>query len=216
MNYQELKALVKTGEGEHLEFKRKVAHPEKIIKEIVAFANTKGGHLLIGVDDNGSIPGLKFAEEEHYTLQQAIEKRCRPRITLTPERIPISEKKSIICYKIDESIRKPHYVIEDLESSWGKAYVRVEDRSVQASKEVREILKRSRKVKDIKFNFGDKEKLLVSYLSDHEHITLKKFQSVAGISKYMASKTLILLTLANVLRIYPDEGEDLYFLKHPF
>ncbi|MEQ8573732.1 MAG: ATP-binding protein, partial [Fulvivirga sp.] len=51
MTFQELKRLVSQGESETLEFKRKVAHPEKIVKEIVAFANTKGGKLLIGVSD---------------------------------------------------------------------------------------------------------------------------------------------------------------------
>jgi hypothetical protein len=89
----------------------------------------------------------------------------------------------------------------------------VADKSIQASKEVREILKRSRKVKDIKFHFGAKEKLLMSYLADHKFITLSQFRSLAGISRYMASKTLILLVLANVLKIIPEEKEDFYYLK---
>lgn len=43
-----LKNLVRHGEGQRLEFKMKVKFPEKIIKELVAFANTDGGHLLLG------------------------------------------------------------------------------------------------------------------------------------------------------------------------
>ncbi|CAN5465280.1 hypothetical protein BH23BAC1_BH23BAC1_03140 [soil metagenome] len=213
MTFQELKVLVKKGESEVLEFKRKIAHPEKIVKEIVAFANTRGGHLLIGVDDNGTLPGLKFAEEDHYVLEKALEKYCKPKIKYSSERIPISEKKALISYTIFESKNKPHYVIEDFSSNWGKAYVRVADKSIQASKEVREILKRSRKVKDVKFHFGAKEKLLMTYLADHQYITLSQFQALAGISRYMASKTLILLVLANVLKIKPEEQEDLYLLK---
>ena len=78
MTFQELRRLVSHGESETLEFKRKVAHPEKIVKEIVAFANTKGGKLLIGVSDDGTIPGVKFPEDEIYALNNTIEKLCKP------------------------------------------------------------------------------------------------------------------------------------------
>lgn len=213
MTFQELKSLVVKGESDVLEFKRKIAHPEKIVREIVAFANTRGGNLLIGVDDNGTLPGLKFAEEERYILEAALQKYCKPEIHYKTQTINLSEKKSVICYTIFESKNKPHYVIEDFSSNWGKAYVRVADKSVQASKEVREILKRSRRQKDIKFHFGEKEKLLMSYLAENNEITLEKFQRLAGISRYMASKTLIILVLANVLKIKPNEKDDIYLLK---
>ena len=58
----ELKRLALEGEGLQLEFKRKASHPEKIVRELIAFANTEGGTLLIGVDDDGSIPGLKYPD----------------------------------------------------------------------------------------------------------------------------------------------------------
>ena len=58
----QLRRLVSQGEGQHLEFKRKASFPEKIVRELIAFANTEGGTLLIGVDDDKSIPGVKFPE----------------------------------------------------------------------------------------------------------------------------------------------------------
>jgi predicted HTH transcriptional regulator len=213
MTIQEIKSLVRKGEGDEIEFKRKVAHPEKIVKEIVAFANTSGGYLLIGVDDNGTIPGLKFAEEEEYILNNAIKKYCIPSIQFTSEIINISEKRAVIKYLINESSEKPHYVIEDFDSRRGKVYVRVNDRSIQASREVRAILKRSQRSKGIKFNFGDKEKLLMEFLAKNGSITLHHFQQIAGISKNTASNTLVILVLANVLEISPQEKEDLYYLK---
>ncbi|MDQ3394725.1 MAG: ATP-binding protein [Bacteroidota bacterium] len=213
MTFQELKSLVIKGESEFLEFKRKIAHPEKIVKEVVAFANSKGGLLLIGVDDNGTLPGLKFADEEQFVLEEALQKYCKPKINYSSETIYLSKKKSIICYTIFESQQKPHYVIEDFAANWGKAYVRVADKSVQASREMREIMKRSRKKKDIKFNFGEKERMLMSYLAGNTEITLQQFQDLAGISRFVASKTLIILVLANVLKINPNEKEDIYLLK---
>ena len=213
MTLQEIKSVVNEGENLHLEFKRKVAFPEKIVREIVAFANTQGGTLLIGVDDNGTLAGLKFAEEEQYVLENAISKYCRPKIKYKSEIIRLSEKKSIINYTIYESLNKPHFVLEDLEQKKGKAYVRVNDRSIQASREMREILRRSRKNKDIKFNFGDKEKLLMEYLDQHKHITVDQFAKLANLNSYKASRTLILLVLANVLKVLPREKEDFYLLN---
>jgi predicted HTH transcriptional regulator len=212
MTIGELKMQVIAGEGEKLEFKKKVAFPEKIVREIVAFANTHGGHLIIGIDDNGEISGLKFAEEEHYEMERAIKNYCRPMIAYNYEIIPISNKKSVIKYTIFESYRKPHYVVQNEEGE-KKAYVRVRDRSIQASKEIREILKRGRKNKDIRFNYGEKEKVLMKYLDEHNFITVAKFAKIAGLSRYMASKTMILLVLANVLRVIPTEKEDIFERK---
>ena len=55
MTLQELNQLASLGEGPSLEFKRKVPRPERIAKEVIAFANTRGGRLLLGVDDDGTI-----------------------------------------------------------------------------------------------------------------------------------------------------------------
>ncbi len=58
-------------------FKRKATHPEKILREIIAFANTEGGTLLVGVDDDKSIPGVKHPEDESYVIKREL-KKCKP------------------------------------------------------------------------------------------------------------------------------------------
>lgn len=202
--------LVTKGEGTTLEFKRKVAHPEKIVREIIAFANTDGGCLLIGVDDNGTIPGLKYAEEEAFALETAVKKLCKPPIPMHIEIVPISEKRAVLKYVIESSDKKPH-ILKDAEKP--VTYVRFKDRSIQASKEMREILRRQRKPRDTRFTFGEKEKLLMEYLDTYGMVTLDTFAKLAKIKKYYASKTLIILVLAKVLVIEPQEGGDIYRLK---
>ena len=88
-----MRKLIEQGEGHHLEFKHKASHPDKIVRELIAFANTGGGTLLVGVDDNRSIPGVRFPEEESLIIQQEIKNHCRP--ILSPEEtiIPVSEKR---------------------------------------------------------------------------------------------------------------------------
>lgn len=215
MNIHQLRDLVKSGENETLEFKRKAAHPEKIIKEIVAFANTRGGKLLIGVDDNGSLPGLKFAHEEQFVLNEAIQRLIKPKIKFILKVIPLNAKKSVISYDILESNNKPHYVLEDNKQVWGKAYVRVEDKTIKASREIREILKRKNKDKGVHIRYGEKEKILMEYLDKNGSITLLKFQQIARLSRPIASRTLVKLVLANVLRIKVNETEDIFTLKLP-
>ena len=224
MSLQEIQRMVRQGEGEQIEFKRKVAHPDKIIREIVAFANTKGGNLLIGVDDNGTIPGIRSAEEECYALERAIEKWCRPYIDYEINVVPISGRKAVVHYKIHEGQRKPHYVLQSAfkpsaadaprKKQKGRAYVRYEDKSLQASPEVWQILRRSRQPKDIKFQFGEKEKLLMGYLEENGRITVAQFAQLIGQSRYRASRTLILLVLANVLRVIPQEKEDVFVRRY--
>jgi predicted HTH transcriptional regulator len=213
MDFREIKALVKGGESDSLEFKRKASFPEKIVKEIVAFANTRGGNLIIGVDDNGTIPGLRYAEEEAYAMESAIARYCFPRIRYKTETINISDKKSVLHYRIYESRKKPHFVLENNSGGGKKAYIRVRDKSIQASREVIEILKHGKSKKGIQFHFGEKEKLLMQYLDQHEKITVEEYMSHAGIDRHTSSQTLIRLVLASVLAIEPDEEKDYYTLN---
>lgn len=213
MDFNDVRKLAARGESDTIEFKRKAAHPDKIVKEMVAFANTKGGFLLVGVNDDGTIPGLKHPEDEVYVLEKAIIKYCKPPLKLHQQTIPISEKRSVIVYNIPASKRKPHYVIRDFKTRWGQAFVRFDDKSIKASREVREILKRSNRKKDIKFNYGEKEQLLMSYLDKNRYITLNQFKTLANLSTYKASRTLVQLVLASVLVIEPSDKDDLYRLK---
>jgi len=50
--------LLHTQEGKTLEFKRDLSSPENFIKTLVAFANTAGGIMLIGVEDDHSVIGI--------------------------------------------------------------------------------------------------------------------------------------------------------------
>ncbi len=213
MTLRDLKLLVAQGEGSQLEFKRKATHPDKIMKEIVAFANSGGGTLLIGVDDNLTIPGLPDADEDEYILEHAIAKYCHPEIKYTFETIAITSRLSVLAYHIQPGDEKPYAVLDDFINKTGTVYVRVNDMSVQASREVKQILRQRARQKDFRFEYGDKERLLMQYLDQQPSITLSQFAALAGIPRRQASQTLILLVLCNVLRIQPNEGEDLYFLQ---
>lgn len=212
MDYQALKNLVKRGEGSSLEFKLKTNHPEKIIRGIVAFANTNGGIMLIGVADDKTIRGLKYADEDEYLLVRAINNYCFPRISYTIDRVQLYDEREVLVIRVPPSPTRPHYIIPDPvnDPDNKKAYVRVADKSVQASREVREILKGRQAERSIRFTYGDKEHKLMQHLGEHSSITVDLFASIAGISRKIASRTLVLLVLAHVLEIHPSDVMDQY------
>ena len=75
-----IQKLIDEGEGLKLDFKFEVSDAAKIARSLVAFANTEGGKLLIGVKDNGNISGVR-SEEEFYMLQNAAERFCKPEVS---------------------------------------------------------------------------------------------------------------------------------------
>ena len=212
MKLQELEDLVSKGEGLLLEFKLKASFPAKIVKEMVAFSNSNGGQLLIGIDDDGRISGLKFAEEDKFVIEKAIQNHIKPRIRYQTSFIPISRKRSVLHYRVFENMKKPSYYLDDPEKR-GRAYVRVNDKSVQASREMVEILKKSKNRKSYSVRLGDKEHLLFRVLGKYGKITLSRFIEISGLSRFNASQILIRLVTSNILEIEIGEKADYYSMK---
>lgn len=210
MTLQEVKSLAAKGEGLKIEFKKKAAFPEKIVREVIALANTEGGDLLIGVDDDGTVSGQRFIEEEIFVMEKAIRELIFPSLSFEVFTIKLTEKKGVAVFRIPLSPDRPHYVKSQEKK---QAFIRVGDRSVQASREVWEVLKKSRIPKDTVFTYGRKEEILMKALGEKGRITLKEFSKAAGIPPFLASKTLVRLVVANVLTIHPQETEDFFTLK---
>ena len=210
MTLQEVKELAGKGEGLQIEFKKKASFPEKIVREVIALANTQGGYLLIGVDDDGTVSGQRFIEEEIFVMEKAIRELIFPALAVEVSTVKLSEKKGVAVFKIPHSPNRPHYLlIQDKKFS----YIRVQDRTVQASREVWEVLRKSRVPRDTVFTYGKKEEVLMKFLAEREKITLKEYANVANIPIFMASKTLVRLTVANVLQLHPQEAEDFFTIK---
>ncbi|MCS6968487.1 MAG: ATP-binding protein [Cytophagales bacterium] len=214
MELRELKKLVAQGEGLTIEFKRKASHPDKIMREVVAFANTEGGFLLIGVGDDGSLPGLKYPDEDAFVIKNAIAKYCSPPVEYELKQVPVAANRTVLVFYIKPCQQKPVFVIYNFRQGRGRAYVRVADRSVQASREMRQILKYANSGQQIGFTYGERERLLLHYLAEHRQINVATFARIAHLSLKEASTLLVRLTLAKVLQIIPHESGD-YFMRTP-
>lgn len=110
MEAKELLNLVSGGENSRVQLKENVTNPTSVAQEIVAFANSKGGRLIIGVNDKtGNITGLSFADLQRINnlLTTAASELVRSTVIVETETVDIDGKKVIVAH-IPEGSDKPH------------------------------------------------------------------------------------------------------------
>jgi predicted HTH transcriptional regulator len=220
MTYKDVNRLIEEGEGFEIEFKRKVSSPEKIAKTLIAFANTKGGHLLFGVDDDGSVVGVESEKSEQDLIAEAGTFFCVPEVRPEIEIVPFDGSDVIVAY-VHESDEKPHMFTGstngDAQNGGDntRVYIRVNDKTVMASKEVVKILQSERPdAKPMKIEIGENEKRLFRFLEEHERITVPEFARLVNISERRASRILVSLVRASVVRIHTLEKRDFFTLAY--
>jgi predicted HTH transcriptional regulator len=202
-----IRKLILQGEGTTLDFKKTITNNEKIAKSLVAFANNRGGQLLIGVADDGSIKGVKSEEEEKYMIIKSAHQFCKPAIEPEFEEIYV-DSKLVLVAKIAQSDTKPHYALDENKKWW--VYFRVKDKSILASKIIVDVLKNEHIQKGQLITYTAQEKKLLEYLGDEGRITLKQFSKLTRCSHKQAQKILVSFILADLIQPHTSEKEE-YF-----
>ncbi len=207
MNKMNIKRLILEGEGVSQDFKKTITSCEKIAKTMVSFANNKGGRLLIGVADDGSIKGVRSEDEERYMITRAAHFFCRPALEPVFEEVYVDDK-VVVVVDIPSSDTKPHYALGDDGKWW--VYIRVKDKSVLASKIVVDVLKRSDDNSGVLIEYSSKEKALLEYLDQNDRITVPEYCKLLNMSRRRAQRILVNLVLSGVIRVHTSEKEEFY------
>ena len=76
-------------EGKTLEFKRDLTSPRNFLKTLVAFANTAGGRLIIGISDDRKVVGIENPLDEEERLSNLIADSIAPRLVPNIEMVTI-------------------------------------------------------------------------------------------------------------------------------
>lgn len=202
-----IRRMILEGEGTYVDFKKTITSCEKIAKTLVAFANNKGGRLLIGVLDDGTIKGVKSEEEEKYMITRAAHFFSRPALEPAFEEIYVDDKLVLVA-EIAESDMKPHYALGDDGKWW--AYIRVKDKSVLASKIVVDVLRKETKGENVLIEYSSKEKGLLEYLESNHRITVREYCTLLNLSRRRAQRILVNLVLSGVIRVHTTEKEEFY------
>ena len=136
----DLLELLKRPEGKTLEFKRELSSPDGAIKTIVAFANTAGGTLLVGVENgNGHVRGVTQPLDLEERLASLISDHIAPQLVPDIEILPWRGTQ-VLAVQVYPSSRRPHHLKR--EGAAG-VYVRVGSTNRRADTELVEELRRS-------------------------------------------------------------------------
>lgn len=209
-----LSLLKKIDEGEHQQqdFKYCINDSKKIAKSLVAFANTDGGRLLIGVKDNGKIVGIS-TDEEFYMVESAAKIFSNPPITFYTKQWH-SEGKTVLEISIDTSSDRPHYA-KDNSGKW-LAYIRKDDENILAHKIQLMVWEKQKSPKGICFSYSDDEKFLINYLQVNENITFSKFMRLAQIPRKKAQEILSNFVIIDIIRINTSQEGTYFYLNEEF
>jgi len=201
-----IKNLISEGEHQKQDFKFEISDVRKIAKTLVAFSNTQGGKLLVGVKDNGKIAGIR-SEEEIYMIEASAGIYCRPEIIYSTRKW-IAEGKTVLEIDIPKGDKKP-YMAKSPEGKW-LAYIRVKDENYLVNAIQLRVWKNENRKKGVYLPFTEKEKLLLEFLEKHESIPLDDFCKLAILNRKKASDILVRLISINKIKIVYS-GENIVY-----
>lgn len=96
-------------EGKNIEFKRQ--YIEDIKYAVLAFANTEGGTLYIGVNDDGSVEGVENPDAVMLQVMNMIRDTIRPDITVAVDcSTELMENKHVVVLTIQRGVARPYYL----------------------------------------------------------------------------------------------------------
>jgi len=208
---QELALLILQGEGETLEFKKTITNPDRIARTLVSFANTRGGQILVGVQDNGTVCGTD-PDEEMYSLDLAANFFCNPPVKVFYEEVD-AEEGTVLKVTIPESRTKPH-LAKVKENDW-RGYIRVRDESVQTSRLVEKslTLEPAQEEEDAEEKDGPQQERLLELLRRHHRLTIKQIMKHANLSRRRAHRILVDMVLQGRIRMHDKEKEPFFTLS---
>jgi predicted HTH transcriptional regulator len=204
--------LIAQGEHQTQDFKYCINDSRKIAKSLVAFANTYGGRLLIGVKDNGKIIGVR-SDEEYYMVEAAAKIYSNPKIDFTTQQWDV-DGKIVLEVMIEPSPLKPHFA-QDETGNW-VAFIRKNDENILANNVLLKSWKLERSEKGLFFKYDESRKNLIDYLNQYQTITLSKFAKIALITRKQAENILAELLFIKCINARFDEIPVNYQLNQNF
>jgi len=199
-----LKKIITEPEGKRLEFRRDSASPTLLMKTLVAFANTAGGHLVIGVSNDREVIGLKAPLDEEEKLRSLIADGIAPRMVPNIEFITTHDT-TLLVVEVFVSALRPHWL--KAEGHEQGVYVRIGCSNRQADTAL--IAELGRSAEGISF---DEMPMTELSKDDLDLVAVQKFFAGEWRLDEQALVTIKLLT-SYQRRLVPTRGAILLFGK---
>ncbi len=151
-------------QGEHIcqDFKFEISDSKKIARSIAAFSNTKGGKLLVGVKDNGSIAGIR-SEEEIHMLQAAADMYCIPPVSLKFKEWEVLGKQVL---EVDIQTNSDHLIQAPDKNGDYKVFIRMHDQNILANGIFIKAWERKKQALKVEIKYTEDEK---NFLQEIKH-----------------------------------------------
>jgi ATP-dependent DNA helicase RecG len=178
MELLELLDLIQKGETSKVQFKSTLEHINQLAQEMVAFSNTEGGVLIIGVNDKGQINGLTKDEIHKFNqwISNASSQHIKPPISPLTDIFTIDEK-NILVVSVSKGINRPYYTHE------GIAYVKMgADKRIAPPEEILRMFQSSNKI------YADETLIPSSNINDIDELLLKELIFNKYPKKYEAKR----------------------------
>lgn len=208
VNVQLLK-MIAEGEHQRQDFKYCINDSRKIAISLVAFANTDGGRLLLGIRDNGSIAGVS-SEEEYYMVEAAARLYSKPAIPFHIKAWKY-EGKTVLEINIHKSIDRPHLAQDD-KGKW-LAYIRIGDQNNLAPKILRDVWKQEKSPQGVRIKYTDEEQSVLSLLEAEQNLSLAQYAHQLKIAKWKVEKILVKLIVIGVVGMEHKDNRTRFFLR---
>ena len=199
-----LETLLQQPEGKTLEFKRDLSSPKPLLKTLVAFANTAGGRLVIGVTDDHQLVGVDDPLTEEERICNLIADAISPRLVPNVEMITVGGK-TLLVIEVYLSNSRPHW-LKSQGAELG-VYVRLGSTNRQADRDLIAELQRS--VDGIAYDEMPMPELSV------DELDLTIAQALFGDARILDEQALLTLRLLTEYqgRRVPTKGAVLLFGK---
>lgn len=209
---QYLQRLIEEGEHQQQDFKYCINDSKKIAKTLVAFANTSGGRLLIGVKDNGKVVGIS-SDEEIYMVETAAKIFSNPGIDYYINQLK-TDGKTVLDVFIKPGNKKPYFA-RDESGKW-LAYIRVEDENIVAHPVQIEVWNKQSSPEGIHFTYSDNEKFLIHLLKEKKEISFSEYFREAGIPRDETEEILANFIIMGIVKIITSKTSTLFYLNDDF
>ncbi|MCB9032736.1 MAG: ATP-binding protein [Chitinophagales bacterium] len=180
-NWEDLYLAIAKGENSTQDFKQTISDSKKIARTLAAFANNKGGDLLVGINDFGKVIGCDV-EENMYMLHEAAEHLCDPPINIDFT-VYEDEDLNVLIASVSNSLKKPHFALDD-NDAW-QLYMRSNDKTVISKSINTKYLE-----KNDSYVLDSKEQAVLEYLNKYEYINTKIVMQLLNLSERRAKRML--------------------------
>jgi ATP-dependent DNA helicase RecG len=111
MNKSELKKVISGGEDSRLQFKADLRNADGLAAEMVAFSNSEGGHILVGVSDKGKMIGIPSAEvgRVNQLISNAASQHVRSPISPLTKNVLVAKGRIVVVVTVPKGIDKPYF-----------------------------------------------------------------------------------------------------------